>query len=179
MAIKPTIYKMSISISDLDRNYYATQNLILALHPSETLERMMVRVMAFSLNAMARLSFTKGLSATDEPDIWAKSLDDQIELWVDVGEPSVDRIKKAVSLSKLVKIYSFNTKSDVWWDKHGSSFSKYPIWVTRFNYAEIEAFASLVERTMDFSITITGNTAFIATEKGECELAWVDLKKLD
>jgi len=179
MAIKPTIYKMNISISDLDRNYYETKNLTLALHPSETVERMMVRVMAFCLNATEYLSFTKGLSAVDEPDIWARTLDNQIALWIDVGEPSVDRVKKAVSLSQLVKVYSFNTKSDVWWDKHGASLIRFPICVTRFDYSQVEVFAQLLERTMSYSIMITGNSAFIATEKGECELAWVDLKKLD
>lgn len=179
MAIKPTIYKMSISISDLDRNYYGTENLTLALHPSETMERMMARVMAYCLNVEAYLKFSKGLSAVEEPDVWARTLDDQISLWIDIGEPSVERVKKAVSLSKLVKVYSFNTKSDVWWDKQGASLSRYPIEVLRFDYGQIKKFATLVERTMVFSVTISGNSAFIATAKGECELAWTELKKLD
>ena len=89
MAIKPTIYKLKIALSDLERNHYDTLNLTLALHPSETLERMMVRVLAYCINAQAHLSFTRGLSAIEEPDIWARTLDDQISLWIDLGEPSV------------------------------------------------------------------------------------------
>ena len=80
MALKPTIYKSRISLSDIDRHYYAALNLTLAQHPSETLERMMVRVLAYCINAQEQLAFTRGLCAVDEPDIWARTLDNQIAL---------------------------------------------------------------------------------------------------
>ena len=115
MAIKPTIYKFRIALSDLDNNNYDTLNLTLAQHPSETLERMMTRVLAFCMNTQEHLSFTKGLSDIDQPDIWARTLDDQIFLWIDVGEPSFDRIKKSTRLARNVKVYCFNSKADVWW----------------------------------------------------------------
>ena len=101
MALKPTIYKLRISLSDINRNFYDALNLTIAQHPSETLERMMARILAFCINAQEHLEFTKGLSAVDEPDIWVKSLDDQITLWIDVGEPAVDRIKKASRISSI------------------------------------------------------------------------------
>ncbi len=88
MALKPTIYKMKITLSDLDRDYYDALSLTIARHPSETLERMMVRVLAFCINAQEGLAFTKGLCAVEEADIWARTLDDQISLWIDVGEPT-------------------------------------------------------------------------------------------
>ncbi|MCK5724990.1 MAG: YaeQ family protein, partial [Gammaproteobacteria bacterium] len=84
MAIKPTIYKFRISLSDLNRDYFDTLNLTLAQHPSETIERMMVRVLAYCINAQEHLAFTKGLSEISEPDIWARSLDEQTLLWIDV-----------------------------------------------------------------------------------------------
>ena len=104
MALKPTIYKLKIALSDINRNYYDTLNLTIAQHPSETLERMMVRVLAFCINAQENLVFTKGLSAVEEPDIWARTLDDKISLWIELGEPAVDRIKKATRLAPAVKI---------------------------------------------------------------------------
>jgi len=94
MALKPTIYKLKITLADTDRDYYDTLTLTVAQHPSETLERMMARVLAFCLNAQEYLVFTKGLCAVEEPDIWARTLDDRLSLWIDVGEPTVDRIKK-------------------------------------------------------------------------------------
>jgi len=172
VALKPTIFKFKISLSDLNRNYYDTLNLTVAQHPSETPERMMVRVLAFCINAQEHLAFTQGLSAVDEPDIWAHSLDGQLALWIDVGEPAVDRIKKARRIAQAVKVYSFNTKSNAWWAQAGDQFNKLKVDVYQFEWAEIEALALLLQRTLDLSITITGDSAYIAAESGECEVEW-------
>ncbi len=162
-------------LSDLDRNYYDTLNLTIAQHPSETAERMMVRVLAFCIEAQEHLTFTKGLSSPDEPDIWARSLDDQIKLWVDVGEPAVDRIKKASRISSSVKVYSFNSKSDVWWSQEASKFAALDVQVYQVAWPSIQALSTLVERTMDMAVTITEGTAYFSAEKGECEVSWKEL----
>ena len=177
MAIKPTIFKLRISLSDLNRDYYDTLNLTIAQHPSETVERMMARVLAFSINAQEGLTFTKGLSSVDEPDIWLRTLDEQTALWIDVGEPSVDRVKKSSRSAAEVKIYSFNSKSDVWWEQDKSRFSQLKASFYRFDWQNIKALAALVERSMDFSITITADSAYIATELGECEVSWDTLSQ--
>ena len=178
MAIKPTIYKLRISLSDLNRNYYDSLNLTLAQHPSETIERMMARVLAYCINAQEYLSFTKGLSEVDEPDLWVRSLDDQILLWIDIGEPAVDRIKKVRHTAKAVKVYSFNTKSDVWWSQVQNKMKMLPVSVYKFEWEEIHSLAELVERTMDISVSITGDSAYVATEKGECEVSWEALQEV-
>ena len=176
VALKPKIYKFRITLSDVDRNYYDTLNLTIAQHPSETLERMMVRVLAFCINAQKHLAFTKGLCAVDEPDIWVRTLDNQITLWIDVGEPAVDRIKKATRLSQAVKVYSFNSKSNVWWDQGRAKFNELAASIFQFRWESVQALAALVQRTMDLSITITGDSAYVAAESGECELSWVPLQ---
>lgn len=178
MALKPTIYKFRISLSDLNRDYYDTLNLTIAQHPSETVERMMVRVLAYCINAQEHLTFTKGLSEINEPDIWVRSLDDQILLWIDVGEPTVERIKKVSRLSKTVKVYSFNSKSDVWWSQSQEKFKRLEASVYQFNWENIQALAELVKRTMDISVSITGDSAYVATESGECEVNWLVLQEL-
>ena len=136
----------------------------------------MVRVLAFCINAREQLAFTKGLCAVDEPDIWVRTLDDQITLWIDVGEPAVDRIKKAARLSPAVKVYSFNSKSDVWWDQGRAKFNELTVSIFQFQWERIQALAALVQRTMDLSITITGDSAYVAAESGECEVSWVPLQ---
>ena len=177
MALRPTIYKLKIALTDLNRNYYDALNLTIAQHPSETTERMMVRVLAFCINASEHLSFTKGISATEEPDLWAHTLDDQISLWIDVGEPAVERIKKAARLAAAVKVYSFNTKSDVWWKQGQQKFDELPVSVFRFQWDQVQSLVALVERTMDLSVTITGESAYVAAELGECEVSWVSLQE--
>jgi len=88
MAANSKICKLTISLSDIDRNHYDSLNLTVAQHPSETTERMMVLILVFCINAREGLEFTKGLSAVDEPDIWARSLDDQLLLWIGSAEES-------------------------------------------------------------------------------------------
>ena len=166
---------MKISLSDLNRDYYDSLNLTLAQHPSETLERMMVRVLAYCINAHEYLAFTKGLSEVDEPDLWVRTLDDQVALWIDVGEPAADRVKKATRLAKAVKVYSFNTKSNVWWSQGQPKFEALEASYFNFPWEDIQQLAKLVERTMDFSVTITGDSAYIATESNACEVAWSPL----
>lgn len=176
MALKPTIFKFKIMLSDMDRDYYEPLVLTLAQHPSETLERMMIRVLAFCINAQEHLTFTKGLSSPDEPDIWARSLDDQLQLWIDVGEPSPERIKKATRVAKEVKIYSFNSKAEAWWQLEQRKFAELSAQVFRFDWADAQALAALVERTMDFSITLSGQCAYVATSKGDCEAPWTTVQ---
>lgn len=148
MAIKPTIYKFRISLSDLNRNYYDSLNLTVAQHPSEKTERMMVRVLAFCINAQENLVFTKGLSEIDEPDIWVRNYDDSISLWIDVGEPSPDRIKKVSRLANEVIVYCFNSKSDVWWKQSKQKISQLKVSVYQFDWEEIQSLAALTQRTM-------------------------------
>ncbi|WP_101756941.1 YaeQ family protein [Oceanicoccus sp. KOV_DT_Chl] len=176
MALKPTIYKANIALSDMDRELYDTLSLTIAQHPSETLERMMVRVLAFCLNARAGLQFTKGLSTPDEPDIVARELDDQFALWIDVGEPLPERIKKATRIAKIVKVYSFNSKSSVWWQQNQQKFRDLNVAVFQLPWEEVQALAGLVQRTMDFSLTVTEGTVYVSGDVLGCELQLVQLQ---
>lgn len=176
MALKPTIFKFAINLSDMNRDLYTTINLTVAQHPSEKTERMMVRVLCYCLNAREGLSFTKGLSAVDEPDLWAKALDGQLELWIDTGEPAFDRIKKASRLTKNVIVYSFNSKSDVWWSQEKDKFSKLPVSVIRFSWDEIQRLAAVVDRTTELNVSISGDTAYITLQHESVEVSWLTLQ---
>jgi uncharacterized protein YaeQ len=178
VALKPTIYKSKVTLADIDRNHYDNLNLTIAQHPSETLERMMARILAFCMNAEENLSFTKGLSSVKEPDIWSHTLDDRISLWIDIGEPNFERIKKATRLSSTVKVYSFNLKSDSWWAKEQAKFNNLEISVFQFDWQSIVTLAKLVKRTMDISITISDGIVYVSAEKGECEVTWVSLQSI-
>jgi len=177
MALKPTIYKLKIALSDLDREVFDTLNLTLACHPSETLERMMVRVLAYCFNAQEHLVFCKGLSDTEDPDLWMHSLDGNLDLWIDVGEPGLDRIKKASRVATDVKVYCFNNKASTWWEINRNNLVELSASIFQFQWKQIQTLANKVERTMDISITITDCSAYIATEQGECEVVLQTLQK--
>ncbi len=171
MALKPTIYKFALSISDFDRDYYDSANLTVAQHPSESLERMAARLLAFCANSHTDLFFTKGLSTPEEPDIWLKSLDSQILLWVDVGEPSADRIKKASRRAGRVKVYSFNQKSEVWWKLEQEKFSDIECEVYRFTWSEVKRLADSFSRTAELTVTISESTLFVNNESESFEIS--------
>ena len=137
---------------------------------------MVARLLAFCLNAQEGLTFTKGLSEIDEPDIWIRTMDETTSLWSDGGEPDVERAKKAVRKAKRAKIYSFNTKSGTWWDQNRGKFGLHNLDVTRFSPSSVAALAEMVERTLDWSVTVTGQTAFVATPRGEVEVDWEELQ---
>ncbi|HQR74743.1 MAG TPA: YaeQ family protein [Sulfurovum sp.] len=126
MALKATISKALLNIANMDSHYYAEHNLTLAQHPSETDLRLMVRVLAFILNAEERLEFCKGISQDDEPDLWVKSLGGDIELWIDLGQPDEKRIKKACGRSQKVIIYTYQEgMAAAWWKQIESSLTRF------------------------------------------------------
>lgn len=171
MALKPTIYKFSVSLSDFERNRFEQLNLTLAQHPSETLERMLVRLLAFCINSEESLQFTKGLSSTEEPDLWMKNLHGDIELWIEVGEPSPERIKKVCRRAKQVKVYPFNSKSSVWWSQEKSYFETLKTSVDCFSWDQIKNISPFIERTNDLSLSIHPDSLDVCMNNEIMELA--------
>ena len=145
MAQNATIYKVELSVSDMDRHYYETHKLTVAKHPSETDERLMVRLLAFALNAHAQLELTKGLSTDDEPDIWQKSLSGELELWVALGLPSEKVMRQSCGKADKVIVYPYSGRTaEIWWDKIKNSTTRFEnLQVTSFSETDIAALAKL------------------------------------
>lgn len=125
MALNSTVVKAELQVSDMDRHYYATHNLTLAQHPSETDERLMVRLLAFALYADERLEFGRGISDEDEPALWKRDYTGEIQLWIELGHPDESRIKKASGRAEQVVVVNYGGRaSDIWWDKIASSLTR-------------------------------------------------------
>jgi uncharacterized protein YaeQ len=124
MALKATIFKARLQVSDMDRNHYATHALTLARHPSETDERMMVRLLAYALDADEALEFGRGLSAEDEPDLVRRDLTGAIELWIEVGLPDERDVRKAAGRAREVKVYTYGRGADIWWNENGAALAR-------------------------------------------------------
>jgi uncharacterized protein YaeQ len=149
MALKSTIFKATLNVSDMDRGYYAEHGLTLARHPSETDERMMVRVIAFTLYANEMLAFGKGLSSDDEPDLWQKDLTGAIERWIEVGLPDERRIRQACGRAAQVIVVCYGSAADVWWNQSKSKLERLNnLTVIRLPVAATQALAKLAERNM-------------------------------
>ena len=172
MALRATIHKVELHISDADRNYYASHSLTLAKHPSETDERMMARVIAFSLQAQDNLVFSKGLSDTDEPDIWVKDLTDAIQLWIEIGQPEERRILKACGRSDQVIIFCYGGQtSKIWWQGIQHKVARAQnLRVIALPKEAIETLGKWVERGMTMHVNVEDGEMLISTEQGQINL---------
>ena len=164
MAQNATIYKVELSVSDMDRHYYETHKLTLAKHPSETDERMMVRLLAFALNAHESLEMTKGLSTDDEPDIWQKSLSGELDVWVALGLPSEQVIRQSCGKARKVVVYPYGGKpAEIWWDKIKNSVMRFDnLQVVGLSEQTTEALAKLANRTMKLQVNIQDGDVMVS-----------------
>lgn len=163
MAISATINKISLNIANMDQQYYQSHELMVAQHPSENDYRFMIRLIAFMLNASDNLSFTKGLSSDDEPELWQKTLTDEIELWIDLGQVDEKRIRKACGRAKQVIIYTYHEgKAKAWRDQLTKKLQ-------RFNnltliHINAEGVEQLVKRTMQLQCNIQEGDIYLSDD---------------
>ncbi|WP_010139717.1 YaeQ family protein [Oceanicola sp. S124] len=166
MAQNATIYKVELSVSDMDRHYYETHKLTVAKHPSETDERLMVRMVAFALNAHEHLELTKGLSTDDEPDIWQKSLSGEIDLWVTLGLPTEKVMRQSCSKAAKVIVYPYGGRTaEAWWDKIGNGAGRFDnLQVVRFSEPDTAALARMASRAMKLQVNIQDGEVMVSAE---------------
>jgi uncharacterized protein YaeQ len=155
LATKSTIFKAQLQVNDMDRKYYQTHALTLARHPSETDERMMVRLLAFALHADDALEFARGLVG-DEPDLWRRDLTGSIDLWIAVGQPDEQQIRRACGRARRVVVYTYSGRgAEVWWQKASASLERSKnLTVIDVAVASIEALAALTRHGMQMQCFI-------------------------
>ena len=155
MALKSTINKAIIHLSDMDRNYYDTLQLTIAQHPSETDRRMMIRLLTYVLNANENLQFGKGVSDEDEAAIWQINYSEEIELWIELGQLDDKRLKKACNRAKKVKLYCYGTSVNTWWQQSQSKLNQFnKLSIECFSEETTQALALLADRSMEFQVSI-------------------------
>lgn len=166
MALKSQVHKLSLNLSDMDRHHYGDYSLTIAQHPSENDHRLMIRILAFALNASDTLSFTKGLCADDEPEIWQKSLSDEIETWIDLGLPDEKRLKKACNQSKQAILYTYGDGDQkVWLEKHqGKFFQHTNLRVFSLPFEQSQQLIPLAARHMQLSVTVQDGQVWVSND---------------
>lgn len=164
MAIKATIFKANLQIADMERHYYQDHALTLARHPSETDERMMVRLLAFALHAHEYLEFGQGMTDEEEADLWQKDLTGAIELWIDVGIPDEKLIRKACGRAKQVVVYSYGGRiADMWFAQNTVQFERQKnLTIVNLPVASTQALAKLAQRTMNLQCTIQDGQVWLS-----------------
>jgi len=176
MAIKATIYKATIQLADMDRHIYGDHGVTIARHPSETDERMMIRLLAFALNVPASndhgaLDFAKDLWDTDEPSLWQKDLTGQIMQWIEVGQPDDKRLMKASPRAERVVVYSFSHSTPIWWAGIATKVTRarnLAVW--QVPAEQSQALAALAQRTMQIQVTVQDGHVWVGGGEQSVEI---------
>ena len=186
MALKSTIFKASLAVADIDHNYYADHALTLARHPSETDERMMIRLVALALNAHqlqdvcngdGTLAFGAGLSNPDEPDVWLRDFTGQVKLWIEVGQPEDKPVIKACGKADAVIVYCFNHAAEIWWRGIENKLTRpRNLQVFRVPTAASQSLAALAQRSMQLQATIQEGTLMLGDGSRSIDIEPVRLR---
>ncbi len=171
MAIKATVFKASLQVADMDRHYYADHALTLARHPSETDERMMMRLLAFALYADEGLAFGKGMSSDEEPDLWHKDLTGAIKCWIDVGLPDERAIRKVCGRADQVVVLAYGRAADIWWNENRDKLQRQNnLTVLKLPSVTTLALAALASRTMQLQCTVQEGHIMLTSAAGMIEI---------
>ena len=178
MAIKATVFKANLQIADMDRHYYAEHALTLSRHPSETDERMMVRLLAFALHAHEYLEFAQGMTDGESADLWQKDLTGIIELWIDVGIPDEKLIRKACGRAKQVIVYAYGGRAaQMWFDQNASQFERLKnLTIISLAQESTRAMAALAQRNMTLQCNIQEGQVWLMDEKQNVAIEQLILK---
>ena len=181
MALKATIYKCNLGIADMGRGLYADQQLTIARHPSETDERMMLRLLALGLHrplseSNGTLEFAKGLWDTDEPDLWHKDLTGRIVHWIEIGQPDDKRLMRASGRAERVTVLSYTHSTPIWWSGIANKVSRAPnLEVWQVVPEQSQALAALAQRSMKLQLSVQDGTAWVSATQGAVEVTPIRL----
>ena len=177
MAQKSSVVKAQVQVADMDRQVYVDHALTMAKHPSETDERVMVRLLAFVLHAPGnddggKMDFGKGLSDTEEPDLWRRNLTGEIEHWIDVGQPDDRRLVRASGRARRVTVVGYHAGFAQWWDGIAGKLnrlSNLDVW--QLEAASIRQLTELAQKSMHFQVTVQDGLVWVANDERSVELA--------
>jgi uncharacterized protein YaeQ len=172
MALKATIYKVRLQVADMDRHYYDEHSLTIARHPSETDERMMLRLLAFACHAHPDLEFGRGVSTDGEPDLWRRNLTGDIELWIQLGQPDEREVRRACGRARQVVLYTYSGQgADIWWEQNAGKLGTLPnLTVIDVAPESVTALGALAARGMHLNATLQDGLVWLATQEAAVEV---------
>ncbi len=183
MALKATIHKASLQIADMDRAFYADHNVTIARHPSETDERMMVRLLALALNlpkedTRGQLELAKSLWDNDEPDLWQRDLTGLIVHWIDIGQPDDRRIMKACGRAERVSVIAYSSGTALWWGGIAGKVARarnLNVW--HLPAEQSAALGGLAQRGMQLQVTVQDGAVWVGDDQRSIEIQLLPLHR--
>lgn len=177
MALRSTVFKAVLDVADVDNNNYGQYPLTLARHPSETDERMMVRVLVFAMHAHERLEFGKGLSDPDEPDLWRKDLTGLVEEWIELGQPDEKAVLRACGRARSAFVYCYGGGALPWWKSAEAKLERARnLTVRRLDLGPSGALAAFADKSMTLQATIQDGQMLLSSDDDSLEIAITTLR---
>ena len=176
MALKATIYKADLNIANMDDHQYLDYQLTMALHPSETIERLMVRILAYARFAGEALEFTKDLFETDEPALWEKDLTGQLVKWIEVGLPDEDKVKKAAARCKDVAVIAYGSAVAEWYKRSSKLKTLKNVQVWQLSAQTTADIQQLCQRTMQLQLNIMDDEWTLIGDNAQAVIEWTQLQ---
>jgi uncharacterized protein YaeQ len=172
MALRASIYRVELSVADLDRNVFERHTLTMARHPSETEERLMVRLLAFAMHSDESLAFGRGLSTEGEPDLWKRDSTGSIDVWIDVGLPDERDVRKACGRASKVVVLAYGARrTETWWESNAAAFARLEnLRVVTLSDHETAAMQTLAARSMKLACTIQDGHLWFASDTASVEI---------
>lgn len=162
MALPSTIYKANIEVADVDRGVYGTVQTAVARHPSETEERLVLRLLASALFFDPEIAFTKGICAGDEPDLWLKGPDGRVLLWVEVGLPEAERLLKACRHAGKTVLLAGGRSLWNWEQQHLPKLAGVGnLAVVALDQEVVNQLVARLARSISWSVTISEQTLYL------------------
>jgi len=164
MALRSTVYKIELQVNDLDRRIFDTVSLSLARHPSETEERLLVRLLAFALNLREGLAFGRGISSEDEATLWQHDLSGALRLWIEVGLPDERMLRRACGRADQVVLYTYGGRSAAqWWAQNRDALARLEnLRVVDLPQALTQALAALAKRNLQVQVMVQEGETWIS-----------------
>ena len=170
MALQATPYKIELNLTDIDRSVYENLRFTVARHPSETEERLCVRLIAYALWYSEQLAFGRGLSDVDEPALWEKSLDDRVLHWIEVGQPDAERITWCSRRAERFTLLAYGNLR-VWQGRVLEPLRTLKnIHVLAVDQEALANLAQDLPRALSWSVMISDGELFVTDERGQHEI---------
>jgi uncharacterized protein YaeQ len=162
MALTATIYRVSVELAHIDRGVYETLDLRLARHPSETLDYMATRLLAYCLEYTEGIALTDGVSSGDEPAIVVRDLTGRVTAWIEIGLPSAERLHRGHKLAGRAAVYTHRGITQVLGELNGHGIHRAgDIPVIELDRAFVTTLAESLDRRSALSLSITEGQLYV------------------
>jgi len=162
MALTATIYALRTELADIDRGVYETLELRLARQPSETVEYMVTRFLAYCLEYTEGIELTEGVAAGNLPAVLIRDPTGKVTAWIEVGSPDPQRLHSGSKLAGRAAVYTHRATSHLLAELSGRKIhraSEIPVY--EFGRGFVDSVAAVVPRRADVSVSITERQLYL------------------